>query len=144
MLSSNLKRLPLPLLALIIVVSACAGSGYSIRGANLYNNTYEETVDGVNRALKMASMQVVDAKELSNDEYYVQYFLSRYQIAEQNNQSAHTAEVYVKRISDQATEIRIVEEEQPTMIPNEYKQHLARDLYRQINKILDHAELEDK
>lgn len=121
----------------ITLFSACASSSYSIREPHVYNNTFQETIDGVKQALQLAHMKAQEAKFLDNGDYYVRYLQSRYDLPERNEGAAFTADITIKKLDDYRTEVKIVEEEQSNFVPGEFKKKLAKDVYRQLNDILD-------
>ena len=120
----------------IIMFNACGTTGLGVNEPHVYLNTFDETIAGVNKALQNASMRVMQAELQDDGDYYVKYFLARFDVDERNRDSVVTAEIVIRKIDEYKTQVRIYEEDQPQMMPQEYKQHLARDVYMQLNKIL--------
>lgn len=134
---TSARRFSILSITCLILFSACASTSYSVKEPHIYNNTFQETVDGVKQALQLAHMKAQDAKFLDNGDYYVRFLQSRYDLPERNEGAAFTADLTIRKLDDYRTEVKIVEEEQSNFVPGEFKKKLAKDVYRQLNEILD-------
>lgn len=128
-------------LILTLLFSGCSPSQSVLNPGipHIYQNNFQDTIDGVEKALRMADMTIVEAKQIDDSRYYLHYYHKRYDTAGSNNRRAGLgADITIKKLSDSRTRILIKEEEQTGLIPGSHKENLGRKLLRELNKVLKH------
>lgn len=130
----------------------CASSGIGLEDPHLYSTSFSYALTSVDRALRLGHLRAVESYMANDTTYYVRYSLSDNTNLELSNDpsnrytgdSAHSAELTIKKIGDGFIEILVKEDEQPDLVPGEFKENLARDFYRQLDKILTVYKPEEK
>ena len=133
----------LPTVILLFLILGCASTSIPLNKPHYYSNNYNEVVDAVDRALKQNDMAVVESDEQPGN-YYIKIYSVRVSQddafdpdnASFNRDMLHTADIWIKKIDNSNTEIKVQEEEQSGMSSSEQKRHLAHDFYRKLNKML--------
>ena len=137
----SIKILPLFLLGFLFI-QGCATSGLNVKQPHIYTNSYFETVQAVDKALKQNNMAVLESDEQPNS-YYVKVYsvtANDEDVLSSNpafrNDMLHSASIWIKAVDDFSTEVRVVEDEQSGLASSEQRQHLARNFYKKLNRIL--------
>lgn len=140
------------LLMISVLMSACTSTKLAISDPHFYQNSYSEAMNAVYQSLELAHMRIVEKKTISSDEYFIRYRLadgavnilsSRESVTDQTGDFGLHGYINIQKIGDNKTRIHIQEDDQPGKIPSSFRQHLAKDVYRQLNQKLTLLETEN-
>lgn len=129
-------KVTFPTLMIIGLLIACSSSRVSTKAPHFYTNSFNETIQAVDRALKNERMEVKDSKKVDENTYFVRFYQPSKMINERNAETGLNGEITIKRIEANRTSITIKEDKQSDLIPREYRQNLAYDVFRQLEKLL--------
>lgn len=132
------------LLICITFLSACASTGIGVEDPHLYKTSFSYALTSVDQALKLGHLRAVESYMADDNTYYVRYSLSdnaNYELSSDpsnrySGDAAHSAVMTIKKLEDGMIQILVKEDEQPNLVPGEFKEQLARDFYRQLDKLL--------
>ncbi len=147
-----MKHFKLILILCATFLYSCATSGLGVEDPHLYKTSFSYMLTSVDQALKLGHLRAVESYMADDNTYYVRYCLSdnaNYELSSDpsnrySGDAAHSAEMTIKKIGDGMIEITVKEDEQPNLVPGEFKEQLARDFYRQLDKILEPYEPEEQ
>lgn len=120
----------------ILFFQGCATSGYSLVEPHLYNNSYDQTVTVIQQVLKAENMVIMNAEELDEKTTKIYFFKKSNRIDEQDFETGHTAEIIIKKLGDRRTSVQIEETRERALVRDEYREHLARDVFKGLRENL--------
>lgn len=132
------------LILCVAFLSGCATSRIGVEEPHLYKTSFSYALTSVDQALKLGHLRAVESYMADDNTYYVRYCLSdnaNYELSSDpsnrySGDAAHSAVMTIKKLKDGMIQILVKEDEQPNLVPGEFKEQLARDFYRQLDKLI--------
>lgn len=120
----------------MIAFQSCATTGYSLVEPHYYNNSFEQVIKGIEMVLRAENMVVTNDERLDDKTFKIYFFKKSARIDEQDFEAGHTAEITVKLVGPKKTSVHIKEQKTRALVRDDYREHLARDVFKGINEVL--------
>lgn len=121
---------------ILFVISSCASSGYTLNEPHNYSNSFNQTIKAVEMVLKDQKMVVVDTENPNDKTYRIYFYKQSSRIDERDFETGHTAEITIRELSNTRTSIEIEEENNRALVRDEYREQIAKEVFRSLNKLL--------
>lgn len=86
--------------------------------------------------LEDQKMVVTHAEKIDDKTYKIYFYKQASRIEERNFESGHTAEITVKKINDTRTSVEIEEVRTRALVRDDYREQLAKEVFRGLNHLL--------
>lgn len=133
----NIKKTGIVSLICICFMVSCSSSRYSLREPHQYNNDFDEVLSKINDILLKERLGVVNADYTDEDTYEIHFFKKSAYIDERNFEYGATATMTIKNLGSGMTSIRIEEKREEALVKTDYQEHLAKDVFEELNKIFN-------
>lgn len=120
----------------VLIFQSCASTGYSLREPHYYQNSYTQVIKAIEMVLDHENMVITNTEELDENTFKFYFFKRSNRIGEQDFEAGHTAEITVKKIALKRTTVRIEEENNRALVRDEYREHLAKDVFKGLKERL--------
>ena len=135
------RSLVLPLLLLgtgsLLFIYSCASTGYSLKEPHLYNNSFDQVLTSVEKVLESEQMVITNTEKLEDGNFYRIFFFKKSgRINERYFERGHTAEINIRKVEDRIISVEIEEKSDRSLANNEYREHLARDVFKGLKEQL--------
>ena len=101
-------KVTFPTLMIIGLLIACSSSRVSTKAPHFYTNSFNETIQAVDTALKNERMEVTVAEQRDENTYFVQFYKPSVIITPRNDAGLN-AEITIKKIDTYKTSVTITE-----------------------------------
>lgn len=119
------------------IIHACASTSYGLQEPHLYNNSFDQVLTTIEKVLQDEQMVIMNAEKLEGGDLYKIYFFKKSgRIDERNFETGHTAEINIRKVEDRITSVEIKEEYDRALTRDEYREHLARDVFKGLEERL--------
>lgn len=120
----------------IMMFQACASTGYSLREPHYYNNSFDQVIKAIEMVLRDENMVIMNAENQGENAYKIYFFKKSGRIRERDFESGHTAEITVTKIAEKRTTVEIEEINDRALVRDDYREHLARDVFKGLREAL--------
>ena len=120
----------------ILFFQSCASTNYSLREPHYYNNSYDQVISAIEMVLKSENMVIMNAEYLDENTYKIYFFKKSGFIRERDFEAGHTAEILVKNLAEKRTSVEIEEQNDRALVRDDYREHLARDVFKGLREAL--------
>lgn len=120
----------------MLFLQSCASTGYSLREPHYYQNSYNQVIKAVEMVLPHENMVITNAKQFDKDTYKFYFYKKSNRIKEQDFEAGYTAEITIKKIAPKRTTVKIKEENTRALVNDQYREHLAKDVFKALKETL--------
>lgn len=82
------------------------------------------------------NMVITSASKVDENTYKIFFFKKSNRIREQDFEAGHTAEITVVKVAPKRTTVKIKEENTRALVNDEYREHLAKDVFKALKETL--------
>ena len=118
------------------LMAGCSGSRYSLQDPHQYENNFDEVLAAITEVLTKERMAVVNADYQDENTYQIFFYKKSPYIQERDYEYGATATMIVTKIDSGRTSIQIKEKRPDALVKTDYQEHLARDVFRALEKVL--------